>query len=145
MADRFHGTVAIGGQITQEQYARCLELLDPCLEFEGELEDDGSAAFSECTEEDFAELVQYCEEQKIALTLQWDAKWDFGSYVEYWIDSKHQQFDTDSSGRIVVSVSDLTAQSSEFPEMTIKHYIDAMDIPEFPELLITESQDEQCP
>lgn len=141
MADRFYGTVALGGQITQEQYARCLELLDPCLEMDGELDDDGTASFHECVKEDFADLVQYCEEHKIAMMLQWDAKWEFGSYVEYWIDGKYQQFNTDSSGCIVVSVSDLKAQSNEFPEMTITHYVDAMDIPEFPELLISTHKD----
>jgi hypothetical protein len=135
MSDRFYGTVTIGGQITQEQYARCLELLEPCLAMDDELNDEGSATFRECTEEDFEELVQYCAEQGIALMLQWEAKYDIGDYVEYWIDGNHQQFDTDSSGCIVVTIDDLEVSPFKF----ISDFIDMLSIPEFPELLIVET------
>jgi hypothetical protein len=134
MADRFNGTVSLGGPITQEQYERCLELIE--LEMEPCLDDNGSAPFQDCTKEDFAALVKYCEEQKIALMLEWDGDDIIVDFVEYWIDGKHQQFNTDSFGRIAISVSDLKAKAKEAPQMTIEKYVDAMDIPEFPELQI---------
>jgi hypothetical protein len=136
MANRFSGDVMLGGQLTQAQFDKCMDMIEPCLE-EG-LDEDGSGYFHDCTDEDFAEVANYCLEQKIAFCIQWEAKWEMNGYTEYWIDGKYKQFASDNYGNIVVSVNDLEAKAKETPQMTIKQYVDALDIPEFPEFLIVE-------
>lgn len=134
MADRFAGNIHIGGRITREQYDSLCTLTEPLLE--GDLTDEGQGEFCECVSEDFAELVQYCEENKIALLIQWDGKYEYGASCEYWIDSNYKQFDTDSSGRIVVLLSDLEEKAKEAPRMTIGDYVEGLDIPMLPEFSI---------
>jgi hypothetical protein len=129
MADRFYGDIHIGGRVTREQFKVLCNLADPCLEMEGTIEEDGTASFQECTSEDFADLVTYCEEHKIPLMLQWDGKYEYGPFCEYWINGTYKQFDTDSNGRIVVTVEALHEQRAA---MTINEFLASLELPEFP-------------
>jgi hypothetical protein len=137
MADRFYGTVYLGGKVTQEQFDKCKELLESCLD--DELGDDGSGAFIECTESDFVDVVAFCKSESIALSLHWEASHDQGSYVEYWIGGAYKFCDADIEGNIAVRLSDLKAH----PEMTIAEFIAKMEIPEFPLFEIIESSTPQ--
>ena len=137
MADRFYGTVYLGGKITQEQFDKCKELLEACLD--DELGEDGSGAFIECTESDFQEVVEYCKSSSIALSLHWEASGDQGSYVEYWIKGEYKFYVSDPDGSIAVRMSDLKAH----PEMTIAEFIAKMEIPDFPVFEIVESSEPQ--
>ena len=132
MADRFYGTVCLGGKLTQEQFKKCAELLDDCLESGDELNDDGSAAFSECTGSDFRGIVDYCTSNGIALSLHWDAKWEQEANVEYWVDGEYKQFFAAGDGDIAVRLAEL----KEHSDMTIAEFISKMQIPEFPILEI---------
>lgn len=133
MADRFYGTVYLGGKITQEQFNKCEELLEECLD--DCIGGDGSGAFVECTESDFQEIVEYCKSNSIALSLHWEASGDQGSYVEYWIKGAYKFYVSDPDGSIAVRMSDLKAH----PEMTIAEFIAKMEIPDFPVFEIVES------
>ena len=133
MSDRYYGTVYLGGKVTQEQFDKCKELLESCLD--DELGDNGSGAFIECTESDLADVVAYCKSESIALSLHWEASGDQGSYVEYWIGGAYKFYVADLEGNIAVRMSDLKAH----PEMTISEFIARMDIPEFPLFEIVES------
>jgi hypothetical protein len=137
MSDRYYGTVYLGGKVTQEQVDKCKELLESCLD--DELGDDGSGAFIECNESDFADVVAYCKSESIALSLHWEASGDQGSYVEYWIGGAYKFYVADLEGNIAVRMSDLKAH----PEMTIAEFIVRMDIPEFPLFEIIESLEQQ--
>ena len=128
MADRFYGTVYLGGKLTQEQFDKCEELLEDCLEHGDELNEDGSAAFSECTGSDFQGIVEYCTSNGIALSLHWDAKWEQEANVEYWVDGEYKQFFAAGDGDIAIRLAEL----QEHPDMTIAEFIANMEIPEFP-------------
>jgi hypothetical protein len=137
MADRYYGTVYLGGKVTQEQFDKCKELLESCLD--DKLDGDGSGAFIECTESDFADVVAYCKSESIALSLHWEASGDQGSYVEYWIGGAYKFYVADLEGNIAVRMSDLKAH----PEMTIAEFIARMNIPEFPLFEIIETPKQQ--
>jgi hypothetical protein len=128
MADRFYGTVYLGGKLTQEQFKKCEELLEDCLEHGDELNEDGSASFSECTSSDFQGIVEYCTSNGIALSLHWDAKWEQEANVEYWMDGEYKQFFAAGDGDIAIRLAEL----QEHPDMTIAEFIAKMQIPEFP-------------
>lgn len=133
MADRFYGTVYIGGKLTQEQFDKCKELLADCLD--EEINDDGSSCFVECTCGDFLPVVEYCIENKIALCLYWEAKYEEDGMLEYWIDGNYKQFLATNNGEIAIRLPDL----QKHPEMTIAKFIEMMDIPDFPNFEIVES------
>jgi hypothetical protein len=133
MADRFNGNIHIGGRITQEHF----KLAEPLLE--GDFE-DGQGEFCNCVSEDFADLVQYCEEHKIALKLQWDGKYEYGAMCEYWISGNYKQYDTDSGYRIVIPIEYMDEKAKEAPKMTILDFIEGLDIPVFPEFSIGEPE-----
>lgn len=133
MADRFYGTVYIGGKLTQEQFDKCKELLEHCLD--DELGEDGSGAFIECTCSDFDPIVEYCNSNHIALSLHWDAKWEQESSVDYWVDGVYKQYFAAGDGDIAVRLAEL----QEHPEMTIAEFIEKMQIPDFPDFEIVES------
>jgi hypothetical protein len=137
MADRFYGTVYLGGRLTQEQFDKCKELLEPCLD--DELDDDGSGAFIECTCHDFDDIVDFCKSNGIALSLHWDAKWEQDSSVDYWVNGEYKQFFAAGDGDIAVRLAEL----QEHPEMTIAEFIAKMDIPDFPAFEIVESSTPQ--
>lgn len=133
MADRFYGTVYLGGKITQEQFDRCEELLEECLD--DCIGGDGSGAFVECTESDFQEIVEYCKSNSIALSLHWDAKWEQDSIVEYWVDGIYKQYFAAGDGDIAIRLGEL----QEHPEMTVAEFIAKMKIPDFPNFEFIES------
>ena len=134
MADRFYGTVYLGGKITQEQFDRCEELLEGCTDG-NELSEDGSVLFSECTCDDFLEIVEYCKSNRIALSLHWDAKWEQESTIEYWVDGIYKQYFAAGDGDIAIRLGEL----QEHPEMTIAEFIEKMKIPDFPNFEFIES------
>lgn len=128
MGNRFYGNITIGGQVTKEQLKALIALVDTLLEMDGTLEKNGQASFHECNSEDFADLIQYVEEQKIALQLYWDAGHECDAHCEVWLNGKYKQFNTDGEGNIVVRVSDL----EEHENMFICDFIKSLDIPDFP-------------
>lgn len=132
MADRFYGVVYLGGKLTQEQFKKCEELLEGCLD--SELGEDGSGAFIECTCEDFDGIVDYCKSNGIALSLHWDAKWENDSSVDYWVDGEYKQFFAAGDGDIAIRLAEL----QEHPDMTIAEFIAKMDIPDFPHFEIVD-------
>ena len=134
MADRFAGNIQLGGNVSREQFVALTGLLDPLLDYDLE---DGQGEFSESTSSDFVDLVQYCEEQKIPLLIQWDGKYEYGAQCEYWVDGKYHQFDTDTSGSIVVRVEDLDAKST----MSIPEFIASLEIPEFPDFVVLDESE----
>lgn len=137
MADRFSGTVAFGGKLTREQVTKCSELLDLSVGYELS-DNNGMADFNECTSEDFADVIRHCKEHKIALMIQWEGKAEYGSQCEYWIDGKYQQFDTNTSGSIVVTVEDLEVS----PYKLLCDFIESLGIPKFPEFSIGEPEEQ---
>ena len=124
MADRFYGKIHIGGKITRSQFEKIHDLCD-CVT-EGEF-DGGTAVFLECLPEDFEELIRYCEEEKIALSLSWD-RYDEDGMVEYWINGEHSSYLTDSYGEICIRLSDLL----EHEDVFIGDYLKTLCIPVFP-------------
>lgn len=132
MADRFSGTVSIGGKVAQEQFEKCSELLDACVN--EERNDDGSWYFSECTTQDFLPLVEYCIEHGIALCLHWDAKHGEDSTLEYWVDGKYKQFLSSGDGVVAIRLTELQERTG----ITIAQFIDKLDIPDFPDFEIVQ-------
>ena len=130
MADRFSGTISIGGKLTAEQEKTLREHLV------GLVEDDDLeiSYFSECAYDGATELVEYCKSQNIPLAIQWDAKWEFGSFIEYWVDGNYKQYDCDVEGNIVVSVAYL----QDRVDRSVAAVIDGLEIPEFPALELEE-------
>lgn len=127
MADRFSGDVMIGGKISGTVFVSIKDMLDF---LEDDLDDDGTGVFCECTGSDFTDLRAYCKEKGVALAIYWDAKWEYGATVEFHIDGKEYNFDTDSNGRIVITVDELESNK----HLSIQQFIDSLEIPEFPEL-----------
>jgi hypothetical protein len=134
MADRFGGTVYLGGAITQEQFDKCKELMADCLD--EELDDDGSSCFVECTTSDFLPVVEYCIENKIALCFHWEAKYEEDSTLEYWVDGTYKQFLSSGDGDVAIRLAELQA----YPSMTIAEFITKLDIPNFPNFEIAEAE-----
>lgn len=134
MADRFGGTVYLGGKITQEQFAKCKELLADCLD--EEINDDGSSCFVECTTSDFVPVVEYCIAHNIALCLHWEAKYGENSNLEYWIDGNYKLFMADIDGDVAIRLPDL----QDYPGMTIAEFIEKLDIPDFPNFELAEAE-----
>lgn len=129
MSDRFNGDVIIGGRMSEAVFSRAEDLLLPLLE--GDL-DDGAGIFYECNGNDFNQVRTYCRDHGVALAIYWDAKYEYGPSVEFLIGGKSQSFDTDSNGRIIISVDEL--ESSK--HLSIPEFIASLDIPEFPSLEI---------
>lgn len=134
MADRFSGTVFLGGKITQDQFDECKELLANCLD--DEICEDGSSYFVECTTSDFVPVVEYCIENKIALCLHWEAKYGENSNLEYWIDGNYKLFMADIDGDVAIRLPDL----QDYPGMTIAEFIEKLDIPDFPNFELAEAE-----
>ncbi len=134
MSDRFNGSIALGGQLTREQYDRCSELAKDCFEFEGGFDEDGSARFYECRSENFKDLIEYCKANSIALCLYWDGDLGFDPIVQYWIAGHFHEYTTTSEGDIVVMVSELLQN----PKMTVEEYLETLGIPTFPTFSIAE-------
>jgi hypothetical protein len=130
MADRFSGMVMIGGKLPQADYDRCVELLEPNL-VDG-LQEDGSGVFCECNGRDFEDLIEFCKARSIALCIQWDSKWEFSGFTEYWIGGERKEFASDNEGRIVIPVEELQRN----PDVTVAKFIETMGIPDFPNLEI---------
>jgi hypothetical protein len=130
MADRFCGTVYLGGILTQAQFKHCKKLLKVCLE--NELDDDGSGAFVDCVESDFQDIIKYCTTNGIALSLHWNAKWEQEASVEYWVDGVYKQYFADGDGEIAVRLSEL----QKHQDMTVKAFIEKLELPHFPNLEI---------
>jgi hypothetical protein len=137
MSDRYYGTVYLGGKVTQEQFARCEELMEFCLD--SDLGEDGSGAFIECEASDFNDVAEYCMSNQIALSLHWGASGDQDSYVDYWVDGTKKTFAAAGDGDIAVRLAEL----QEHPEMTIAEFIAKMDIPDFHAFEIVESSTPQ--
>lgn len=132
MADRFGGTVQIGGKITRAQYQKCEELLEELLELG--LDDDGLGYFAEQTTSDFDPIIKHCTEHGIALAIQWEPKWEYSGRIEYWIGGTHEDFLANADGTIVVPFEEL--QVCE--EMTVAEFIKNMGVPDFPQLEIVD-------
>jgi hypothetical protein len=66
------------------------------------------------------------------LAIYWDAKYECGATVMFCIDGKCVEFDTDSSGNIVVTVDKLL----EHPHMFIGDFIESLKIPEIRDLTV---------
>lgn len=126
MADRFCGTVRLGGTITEQQLKECDKLLD--LLTEQQIAQDGETRFFECIEEDFSEFIVYCTKHGIAVNLVWEPKYEIGGKSEYWIDGKYKIFEVSSDGKILVSIDEL----KESEHTTIQDFITSMEIPDFP-------------
>lgn len=133
MADRFNGTIQLGGRISREVFQRCVELCEHLLE--GDFE-EGAAYFCECTQDDFQELIQYCKDNGVSLSLLWEAKYEFDAQVDYWIDGNAHQYLGTNEGDIAVRLSDL----ENAKDMTVREFIDSLRVPEFPELEIIDDQ-----
>lgn len=136
MADRFSGNVQIGGKISSE----LLEQVDKLLLKQGiteqELDMSGYAWFNECVSEDMQELIAFCKDNCIPLSIQWDAKYEYGGYVQFFIADQEKTFLCTNEGQIVVSVADM----QEHQGMTVKEYIDRLAIPSIPALEIIDSE-----
>lgn len=126
MSDRFSGTVHLGGPVTCEQLAKCVELTDDNLEF-GEF-DYGSAHFIECMDDNFHDLVVYCKAQNIPLSIQWGAELGFDALVQFWINGHSSEYYTTHDGEIIAKLADLR----DHEDMTVGEYIKTLGIPEFP-------------
>lgn len=135
MANRFNGFIAFGGKLTREQITKCSSVLDLSIGYELN-EHEGKAEFNDCAGDDFNDIVKYCEEQKIAVMVQWYGTADQGAQCEYWVDGKYKQFETDASDRIVVTVADL----EEHPHQFVADFVDSLGIPKFPEFSIVEEE-----
>ena len=135
MADRFGGTVYLGGTITQEQFDKCKELMADYLE--EEVDEDGSSCFAECTCNDFLPVVEYCIENKIALSFHWEAKYEEDSTLEYWVDGCYKQFLSSNDGDVAIRLAELQSH----PGMTIAEFIAKLDIPNFPNFEIAKAED----
>lgn len=130
MADRFSGSVYIGGEITKEQYEEVSRLACEAGCEHQDFELDGGNYFDECVSDDFRDLIDYCTKNNIALSIHWDAKWEYGASVEYWVDGRHRSYLATNGGDIVARVESML----QYPDMTIKDYVALLDIPEFPVL-----------
>jgi len=134
MADRFYGTVSIGGLVTEEQFEQFCKLMEPCIE--DEVFEDGTAHFVECTQEDFTDLVAWCESNNIPLCITWSPRYEYGGITQYWINGEYKEFDSNADESIIIPLASL----QDVPEqMTIKDFIEGLDIPDFPILEIAES------
>jgi hypothetical protein len=138
MADRYYGTLAIGGPVTPGQFAQCNLLVDDCLEYNEGIGENGWAYFRECTSENFKGLIEYCVAERIALSIQWDADHGCDAIVQYWLDGQLSEFTTDSNGNVVVLTDELFAKSKEKPELTITEYLETLGLPTFPDFSIVE-------
>lgn len=138
MADRFYGSVDIGGNVTEEHFDKLSEMLDELCEDYG---DCGSWNFAENAPNDFREVIDYCIEKKIALCITWEGKWEYDACADFWIDGKHQVFMTDHSGSIAVKLENMRQESIEVPQITLAQYISSLNIPDFPELQIIDSEE----
>ncbi len=133
MADRFSGSIYVGGRITEKMFSDLEDLLNPLLE--GELDYDGYGCFYDCTSSDFDEVIKHCNDNQIALMIQWDAKYEYDAYVTYYMNGKESSYRSNNGGDILVAVSDL----EEHPCMFICDYIKKLEIPNFPNLEIIDA------
>jgi|694.fasta_scaffold16366_14 hypothetical protein len=131
MADRFSGSVYIGGKVTQEQLEKIECLLSPCLE--GDLGDDGFGYFYECTQSDFNDTVAYCIEIGASILIQRDTRYELDGHVEYYTPNGIAMFNATQSGRILIPLDQLEARD---PSTTIEEFIRSLEIPSFPDLEI---------
>lgn len=137
MADRFCGTIVFGGQIKQSLHKKLEELCQP-LGDDG-MDADDTCFFHDCTSGDFKELKEFCQGNGIALMIQWDAKYEYDGQIEYFIDGRHSEYWATNSGNIVFRLADI----EKHLDMSIKDYIESMNIPEFPDLEIIDDQESQ--
>lgn len=133
MADRFYGTVYIGGRINLLQQRTLEQLLEPLKEFEDQRLEDGWR-FQDCVSSDFEPLRDYCISQDIPLAISWDAKWEFGACIEYYIRGEKRQFNCSPEEEIVVTEQYLRARQ----HMSGKEILDELAIPDFPDLELEE-------
>lgn len=128
MADRFAGTVRIGGKITHAQKTALLQILEEMRMYDVDELDDFN--FQECVCEDFEPLRDYCIAQNIPLTVEWFGHYDQQAYVEYYINGAESVFECNASSEIVITESYL----QERQHMFVKDVLDGLGIPDFPAL-----------
>lgn len=134
MADRYCGTIRVGGEMSEEQFAHIENLIE---QIGDESEGDGQAYFRDCTAGDFAEIIDYCEKYRVPLRIEWEAKWDFNGMVEYFVDGRRPRFSADQNGAIMVHLYELQESNCK----TIAEFIEQLGVPDFPDLKIITQDD----
>ncbi len=127
MADRFSGTLALGGKVTEEQMDDIERLLDECIAMEY-MAEDGSMFFNECVQDDFSSVIEYCQKNNIPVCLHWEPKYEFHGELEFWIDGKYRSYQSNADREIVVTLEHLEQDTS----LTVAEFIAKLDVPEFP-------------
>lgn len=130
MADRYFGSVYLGGRVTREQFNECVELLE-CCTWEG-TDEDGLTLFQECRADDFDPIVEYCENNQIPLSIHWEGLSGEDSQVSYFVGGTRKHYTANARGDVVVDLQDLL----KHPSMSVEDYVASLEIPEFPDFEI---------
>lgn len=140
MSDRFSGNIQIGGRISQDLMDRCNELCKDITDHD--LDEYGLGWFNECVTADMEELRAFCRENNIAISIQWDAKYEFDGSIQFFIGDDFREYLCTNAGQITAVVSDMEKHS----EMTVGDYIKSLGIPELPplEIIPSESVEPSC-
>lgn len=134
MADRFSGNIQIGGKISSELLRQLNELLDIITDHD--LDITGYGWFNERVDEDMKDLIAFCKDNGIALSIQWDAKYEYDSFIQYFVGDDEKTFLCTSAGQLVAEIGDM----EKTPNMTIADYIKSLGIPDMPPLEVTASE-----
>ena len=140
MADRFSGTIQFGGRISKATHNLLLEMCEEISEF-AEYDEGEGLHFTGFNSSDMEPLAEFCKANGIDLSIAWEAKWEFGSFVEYYINGEHKVYNCNVDGEIVITVDKLL----EHPHMFIGDFVDSLKIPEMPELEIVDDLDSESP
>jgi len=131
MSDRFCGSLSFGGTVTEEQLSRLEEFVAD-VTTSGEIDDDCTYYFADATDDDFTELIEYCESNGIALMIQWDARYEFDGSVEYYVDGKRRSYRGSQSGDVMCYLHELEDAVEKNPDVTVHEFIKRLDVPNFP-------------
>jgi len=143
VADKYSGTIRIGGSVTEEELEKIQGLFEQCLDFlsDGELRENGTGDFVECEENAFKKVIAFCNRQNIALSLVWHKKRGADSVVEYWLAGSHKEYLANCDGDVVVKLSDLESHT----DTSVADFIEELEVPVFPpfELVKTDKSEPQ--
>jgi len=130
VADKYSGTIRIGGSVTEEELEKIQALIERCLDplSDGELRENGTGDFVECEESDFKKVIAFCDRQNIALALVWHKKQGADSVVEYWLAGSHKEYLANCNGDVVVKISDLELKT----DTLVADFIAELEVPVFP-------------
>jgi ABC-type transporter Mla MlaB component len=131
MSDSFCGSLTFGGTVTEEQLSRLNEFVTD-VSTSDEIDDAGVCYFDEATLSDFVELIEHCESNKIALMIQWDAKYEFDGRVEYYVAGNRRDYVGSQGGNIMCFLYELEDAVEKNPGITVHEFIKGLDVPNFP-------------